>query len=67
MGELREAFHDALFGGGRMVMLVSEPGIGKTRTTQELASYAEGRGAQILRGRCYEEKGAPPTGPANLY
>ena len=46
-----------------MVMLAGEPGIGKTRTAQELAAYAEGRGAQVLWGWCYEEVGAPPFWP----
>ncbi len=36
------------FGQGRLVMLVGEPGIGKTRTAQELASIAERQGAQVL-------------------
>ena len=44
-------------------MLVGEPGIGKTRTAQELTSYAQGRGAQVYWGRCYEESGAPPYWP----
>jgi len=44
-------------------MLVGEPGIGKTRTTQELASYAESRGAQVFWGRCYEDEGTPPYWP----
>ena len=44
-------------------MLVGEPGIGKTRTAQELATYAERRGAQVLWGRCYEGEGAPPYWP----
>jgi len=63
MAELTAALDDALSGHGRLVMLVGEPGIGKTRTTQELASYAENRGAQVLWGRCYEEEGAPPYWP----
>ena len=46
-----------------MVTLVGEPGIGKTRTAQELATYAGLRGAQVLWGRCYEEQGAPPYWP----
>ena len=46
-----------------MVMLVGEPGIGKTRTAQELTSYAESQGARVLWGRCYEEEGAPPYWP----
>ncbi len=63
MGELKAALDDALSGRGRVVMLVGEPGIGKTRTAQELASYAETSGAQVLWGWCYEEEGAPPYWP----
>jgi len=63
MGELNKALEASLAGQGRLVMLVGEPGIGKTRTAQELASRAESRGAQVLWGRCYEEEGAPPYWP----
>ena len=63
MAELTAALDDALSGQGRMVMLVGEPGIGKTRTAGELASYAEQQGANVLWGRCYEEEGAPPYWP----
>ena len=52
MGELNKALEEALRGQGRMVMLAGEPGIGKTRTAQELASHAEMRGAQVLWGWC---------------
>jgi len=48
MAELKEAFNNALSGQGRIVMLAGEAGIGKTRTAQELASYAEWRGAKVL-------------------
>jgi class 3 adenylate cyclase/tetratricopeptide (TPR) repeat protein len=63
MGEMKAALEDALSGRGRLVMLVGEPGIGKTRTAQELATYAGLRGAQVLWGRCYEEQGMPPYWP----
>ena len=63
MGELREVCDDALAGQGRLVMLVGEPGIGKTRTAHELALYAENHGAQVVWGRCYEEEGTPPYWP----
>jgi predicted ATPase len=63
MGILTTALDDALSGQGRLVMLVGEPGIGKTRTAQELAAHAEARGAQVLWGWCYEEGGAPPYWP----
>jgi predicted ATPase len=60
---LRSALEEALSGRGRLVMLAGEPGIGKTRTAQDLAAYAQTRGAQVLWGRCYEEAGAPPYWP----
>ena len=42
---LRKAVDNAVAGHGGLVMLVGEPGIGKTRTTQELETYAKMRGA----------------------
>ena len=63
MGELKGCLEDALSGRGRLVTLVGEPGIGKTRTAQELTTYAGLRGAQVLWGRCYEEQGVPPYWP----
>ncbi len=63
LGELSKALEDSLAGQGRLVMLVGEPGIGKTRTAQELAALAETLGAQVFWGRCYEEQGAPPYWP----
>ena len=63
LGELKACLEEALSGRGRLVMLVGEPGIGKTRTSTELATYASLRGAQVLWGRCYEEQGVPPYWP----
>lgn len=60
---LYAAVDDALSGRGRLVMLAGEPGIGKTRTAQELASHAEALGAQVFWGWSYEEEGAPPYWP----
>ena len=48
MGELKACLEDALSGRGRLVTLVGEPGIGKTRTAQELTTYAGLRGAQVI-------------------
>lgn len=39
-GNGRPALEDALSGRGRLVTLVGEPGIGKTRTAQELATMS---------------------------
>ena len=63
LAELRAALEESLAGQRRLAMLVGEPGIGKTRTAQELAAHAESRGVQVLWGRCYEEEGAPPYWP----
>jgi len=63
MGELMAALEDALSSQGRVVMLAGEPGIGKTRTSQELTIYAEQKGVQVLWGRCHSEQGAPPYWP----
>jgi len=46
-----------------MIILAGEPGIGKTRTAQELASLAETRGAKVRWGWNCEEEGAPPYWP----
>ena len=61
--ELRRGLDDALSGRGRLLLLVGEPGIGKTRTASELCTYARLRGAQVLIGRCYEGEGAPAYWP----
>ena len=63
MARLRAALDDALCGQGRIVMLAGEPGIGKTRTAEELGVYAESRNVRILWGRAHEDLGAPPYWP----
>jgi predicted ATPase len=60
---LYAALDEAIAGHGGIVMLAGEPGIGKTRTAQELADHAGRHGASVLWGRCYEEAGAPPYWP----
>src|SRR5256714_7035325 len=60
---LRTGLEDAIAGRGRLMMLVGEPGIGKTRTAQEAVTYARLRGARVLIGRSYETEGAPAYWP----
>ena len=60
MGVLQAALEDALAGRGRLVMLVGEPGIGKTRTAREFVTHAGRRSAVGLWGRCLESAGAAP-------
>ncbi|HEY2386150.1 MAG TPA: AAA family ATPase, partial [Candidatus Binatia bacterium] len=63
MAKLRAALADALGGAGRLVLLVGEPGIGKTRTAEEIATDGRRAGALVLAGRCYEGDGAPAFWP----
>jgi class 3 adenylate cyclase len=57
---LKMMFDESLSGRTRLVMVVGEPGIGKTRLVEELGVYAAVRGAQVCWGHCYEgELGAP--------
>ena len=61
--ELRRAVDEAIAGRGRVLTVVGEAGIGKTRLASELQSYASLRGAQVLWGRCYDREGAPAFWP----
>ena len=60
---LRKAFDEAFSGHGGLVMLVGEPGVGKTRTTKEVETYARMRGAQVLVGKTHESAGMPAYWP----
>jgi eukaryotic-like serine/threonine-protein kinase len=61
--EMRALLEDALGGRGHLLLLTGEPGIGKTRTAEELATYAQVRGANVHWGRCHEGDGAPAYWP----
>lgn len=63
LGTLRAAVDSAIDGRGRVVLLAGEAGIGKTRTSQELAEYAISRGARVFWGRVRQASGAPPYYP----
>ena len=61
--QMRESVDAAQSGVGRMQLLVGEPGIGKTRAAEELATYARVRGVRVYWGRCREDDGAPAYWP----
>lgn len=63
LATLRIALEQAEAGRGQIVLLVGEPGIGKTRTATVIAGEAEAAGAEVLWGSCYEWEGAPPYWP----
>jgi DNA-binding CsgD family transcriptional regulator len=60
---LRAQLDEACAGAGSTALLAGEPGIGKTRTAEELAADTRLRGARVLWGRCYEGEGAPAYWP----
>jgi tetratricopeptide (TPR) repeat protein len=64
--ELRELLHrldEAGAGRGRLILLAGEPGIGKSRLADELATRAREQGRMVLWGRGWEDAGAPPYWP----
>ena len=52
MAALLGALDDALAGSGRLVSIVGEPGLGKTRLVDELIADPRVRGARVGRVRC---------------
>ena len=63
LDKLKAALEGVLSGRGHLALLAGEPGIGKTRTALELATYARLRRARVVSGHCYESEGAPPYWP----
>jgi len=63
LARLTQKLQDVGAGHGGLVMLVGEPGIGKTRTAEEFAELARTEAALVLWGRCYEGEGGSPYGP----
>jgi tetratricopeptide (TPR) repeat protein len=50
-------------GQGRLVTVVGEAGIGKTRFCEECAIRARAAGLVVVWGRCWADGGAPPLWP----
>ena len=63
LAELRAGLDGAIAGRGRLFLVSGEPGIGKTRLTDELCAAARALGALVLWGRCWEGGGAPAYWP----
>ena len=60
---LREVFSQVCQGHGRVVALIGEAGVGKSRLLAELAAEASTSGGRLLIGRCYEAERILPFGP----
>jgi DNA-binding NarL/FixJ family response regulator len=63
LGLLLDRLHAAEQQRGSLVLVAGEPGIGKTRLAEELASAAKAEGVTAVRGRCSESDGAPAFWP----
>jgi predicted ATPase len=63
--QLRSAYEQAVTtGDGALIMLVGEPGIGKTALCDRLARLVSTAGGKVLVGHCYEEGSfRPPYQP----
>src|SRR5499427_5279305 len=58
--EIGAALDRAAAGRGGLLLLVGEPGIGKTRLADEASDDARARGFEVVWGRCWEGE-APPA------
>jgi class 3 adenylate cyclase/tetratricopeptide (TPR) repeat protein len=53
LARLQEALDAALVGGGRLVVVTGEPGVGKSRLVYEFRQRIANGGHQLLVGRCH--------------
>jgi DNA-binding SARP family transcriptional activator len=60
---LQQAFEAARAGRGRLVTILGEAGIGKTRLIQELAARIARQGGRAIVGRCFESEEVLPFAP----
>jgi DNA-binding SARP family transcriptional activator/Cdc6-like AAA superfamily ATPase len=63
LDELRRALADARSGRGRLVLVVGEPGSGKSRIARALSDEMQGLGAEVLWGQASKEQQAPAFWP----
>ena len=61
--EARRLLEQAAGGQGATLVIGGEPGVGKTRFTEELLREGRERGCLTLVGHCYETEGQPPFIP----
>jgi len=58
-----EVWRRSAEGRPQLLLVTGEPGIGKTRLVEELASMAAVGGSLVARARAYQSAGRPPWGP----
>jgi tetratricopeptide (TPR) repeat protein len=60
MAEIMGHLEESMNGKGRLVFIVGETGVGKSRLLEELGTYAKTKGVLYLKGRSlYQEKSEP--------
>src|SRR3990172_1172862 len=59
LGEARRAWRRAAEGGGQVLLISGEPGVGKTRLVRELAAQVAVSGGCVLTGESSAESAAP--------
>src|SRR5262245_12346330 len=63
LSQLAALLNDAWTGGRRLVVIVGEAGVGKSRLAAGVAAGALQHGGQMLLGRCYESEQSLPFSP----
>jgi class 3 adenylate cyclase len=63
LARLTHRLEDARGARGGVVLVMGEPGIGKTRALEEFAERVRAQGTLVLWGRCYEGEAGRPYGP----
>jgi len=63
LARLQDVHQRAAAGHGAVALIVGEPGIGKTRLSEELTHHIRELGGEVLVGGCYEGDGAPAHWP----
>ncbi len=63
LDSLRQLLETSLRERGTVALIEGEPGIGKTRLSEELITYARVRGATVLAASCHEAEATPAYWP----
>jgi predicted ATPase len=63
MTKVKGHLEESMKGNGKLVLIIGETGIGKSRLLQELGGYAESKGVLFLKGRGLYQENAEPYLP----
>ncbi|UCE37063.1 MAG: tetratricopeptide repeat protein [Thermoplasmata archaeon] len=61
--DIKEHLEESIQGAGRLLFVVGEAGIGKSRLVSELAEYGKSKNVMILKGRCLYDENTEPYLP----